>query len=40
VNLEKTESRWTSLLRDFTWTTVGDLVADFEQREKACVEHR
>jgi polysaccharide deacetylase family protein (PEP-CTERM system associated) len=40
VNLEKTESRWTSLLRDFTWTTVGDLVADFEQREKTCVEHR
>jgi polysaccharide deacetylase family protein (PEP-CTERM system associated) len=40
LNLEKTESRWTSLLRDFTWTTIGDLVADYDKREKACVEHR
>ena len=29
ANLEKTESRWTSLLRDFTWTTIRDLVADY-----------
>jgi polysaccharide deacetylase family protein (PEP-CTERM system associated) len=40
VNLEKTESRWTSLLRDFTWTTIGDLVADYQRQEQACLEHR
>jgi polysaccharide deacetylase family protein (PEP-CTERM system associated) len=39
ANLEKTESRWASLLRDFTWTTIGDLVAEHEHRESTCVEH-
>lgn len=27
LNLEKTESRWSSLLRDFDWTAIADLVA-------------
>jgi polysaccharide deacetylase family protein (PEP-CTERM system associated) len=31
LNLEKTESRWTALLRDFTWTSIADLL---EQRER------
>ena len=26
LNLEKTESRWTALLTDFRWTTIGDLL--------------
>ena len=38
ANLDKTESRWTALLRDFTWVTVGDLVADFERRERSSSE--
>ncbi len=29
ANLERTESRWTSLLREFTWTTIGDVVANY-----------
>jgi len=27
LNIEKTESRWSSLLRDFEWVTIADLVA-------------
>jgi len=27
LNIEKTESRWSSLLRDFAWVTIADLVA-------------
>ena len=27
LNIEKTESRWESLLRDFEWVTIGDLVS-------------
>jgi len=26
LNLEKTETRWTALLSDFTWTTIADLL--------------
>lgn len=29
LNIEKTESRWNSLLRDFSWVTIGDLVSDY-----------
>lgn len=30
LNLERTESRWSSLLRDFDWVTIGELVSTHE----------
>lgn len=30
LNLERTESRWSSLLRDFEWVTIGELVSTHE----------
>jgi len=30
LNLERTESRWTSLLRDFRWMTISELVSVYE----------
>lgn len=31
LNLEKTESRWISLLRDFRWMTIGELLSQLEE---------
>ena len=31
LNIEKTESRWNSLLRDFSWVTIGDLVSGYRE---------
>jgi polysaccharide deacetylase family protein (PEP-CTERM system associated) len=39
TNLERTESRWTALLRDFSWTTIGDIVANNANQAKSCFEH-
>ncbi|MBA3374724.1 MAG: DUF3473 domain-containing protein [Actinobacteria bacterium] len=34
INLEKTESRWTSLLRDFDWMPIRDLITHEERRRR------
>jgi polysaccharide deacetylase family protein (PEP-CTERM system associated) len=31
VNIERTEARWTSLLRDFRWRTIADLVSNHRE---------
>lgn len=32
LNIERTEARWTSLLRDFRWRTISDLVSSHRER--------
>lgn len=38
LNIEKTESRWASLLRDFRWVTIAELVSGFHEaiRKEGC----
>ena len=35
LNIERTEARWTSLLRDFRWRTIADLVSSHRERAES-----